>query len=295
MSRPELAAIVVGWHAAADVGALAAEWPGDRRFELVVVDQTGDIEEQPGIRLLRPGTNLGFAAGSNLGARATDAPILLFLNPDTLPEAGALDAIVRAFERWPDAAGVVPRLVGFDGAAQTGWQLRRLPSPLALLGHGLFLSPGGAAGEPAEGTPIEQPAAAALALRRAAFEAVDGFDERFFPAWFEDVDLARRLADAGLRLLYLPRAVVRHRQGGSVGTLGYRAFLEAYDRNLLRYLDKHHGALWSLAFRCSAGLGALGRLLLLPLRKPRRAASRGEAARALLAIAAGAPGGWRSV
>ena len=75
--------------------------------------------------------------------------------------------------------------------------------------------------EPAAGAPIEQPAAAALALRRSVFEAVDGFDERYFPAWFEDVDLARRLADRGERMLYLPAALCRHRQGSSVGALGY--------------------------------------------------------------------------
>ena len=78
------------------------------------------------------------------------------------------------------------------------WQLRRLPTPLALLAHALFWNPGAAAAaEPAAGAAIEQPAAAALALRRSVFEALGGFDEAFYPAWFEDVDLARRLADRG--------------------------------------------------------------------------------------------------
>lgn len=293
MTDPELAAIVVSWRAAADVAELASAWPRDGRFELVVVDQTGDLGEIAGARVLRPGENLGFAGGSNLGAKSTAAPILLFLNPDTRPEAGALDAIARAFERWPQAAGVVPRLVGFDGAAQTTWQLRRLPSPAALLAQAFFFTPGRFAGEPAEGSTIEQPAAAALALRRELFESVGGFDDRFFPAWFEDVDLARRLADAGHRLFYLPRAVIQHRQGSSVASLGYGSFLQAYDRNLLRYLDKHHGHLWSVAFRWAAAVGAIVRLLALPLRRPARAASRAEAAAALLAVAFGAATGWR--
>lgn len=305
MTAPELSTIVVAWRAADDVAELVADWPDDRRFELLVVDQDGDLLERVGngaagtaalpdnVRWLSPGRNLGFAGGSNFGARAARAAHLLFLNPDARPTTGALDAVRLAFDSWPRAAGVVPRLIGFDGAAQAGWQLRRLPTPLALLAHALFWNPGaGPAAEPEAGTPIEQPAAAALALRRSVFEAIGGFDDAFFPAWFEDVDLARRLADRGDPLLYLPQALFRHRQGSSVGALGYGAFLTAYDRNLCRYLDKHHSRVWALAFRALAGPAAIARLLLLPLRRPARARSRGEAAQALLQVAAGSLSGW---
>jgi GT2 family glycosyltransferase len=305
VTTPELSTIVVAWRAADDVAELVAGWPDDRRFELLVVDQDGDLPERLGrsfardgalagnIRFLSPGRNLGFAGGSNFGARAARSELLLFLNPDARPTGGALAAVRLAFESSPRVAGVVPRLVGFDGSSQAGWQLRRLPTPLALLAHALFWNPGGGpAVEPSAGTPIEQPAAAALALRRSIFDAVGGFDDAFFPAWFEDVDLARRLAARGHQLIYLPAALFRHRQGSSVGALGYGAFLTAYDRNLCRYLDKHHGHGWALAFRALAGPAALGRLLLLPLRRPARAASRGQAAQALLQVAAGSLSGW---
>lgn len=307
MTQPELSTIVVAWRAADDVTRLVAAWPRDPRFELLIVDQDGDLRlglEQgfrrtaegippENIRLLEPGRNLGFAGGSNFGARAARSERLFFLNPDACPAEGALAEISRAFDSWPQADGLVPRLEGFDGAPQARWQLRRLPTPLALLAHAWFWNPGGGPeAPPAAGTPIEQPAAAALALRRSVFEAVGGFDDRFYPAWFEDVDLARRLADRGHRLLYLPAALCRHRQGSSVGELGYGAFLTAYDRNLCRYLDKHHGHSWSLAFRALAGPAALARLLLLPLRRPARAGTRAQAARALLAVARGSLSGW---
>lgn len=316
MTRPELSTIVVAWRAADDVADLVAAWPRDGRFELVIVDQQDDLPADLGasgaseatgatgaranlpgnIRLLSPGRNLGFAGGSNFGARAAGADLLLFLNPDARPAEGALAALCDGFATLPQAAGLVPRLVGFDGVSQAGWQLRRLPAPSALLAHALFWNPGaGPAVEPVAGTPIEQPAAAALALRRSVFEAVGEFDEGFFPAWFEDVDLARRLADRGQALLYLPAALCRHRQGSSVGALGYGAFLTAYDRNLCRYLDKHHGHAWALAFRALAGPAALLRLLLLPLRRPARAASRTQAALALLAVARGSLSGWPRV
>ncbi len=298
MTVPELSTIVVAWRAAGDVAELIAGWPREARFELVIVDQDGDLPARlgnlpEGVRLLSPGRNLGFAAGSNLGAREARSARLLFLNPDARPAEDALAALARGFDHWPQAAGLVPRLVGFDGAAQSTWQLRRLPAPGALLAHALFWNPGrGPAVEPPAGTPIEQPAAAALALRRDVFAALGGFDEQFFPAWFEDVDLARRLAAGNHALLYLPAALFRHRQGSSVAGLGYGAFLAAYDRNLCRYLAKHHGHGWALAFRALAGPAALARLLLVPLWRPARAASRGEAARALLQVARGSLSGW---
>ncbi|MEO8196704.1 MAG: glycosyltransferase [Thermoanaerobaculia bacterium] len=303
MTAPELSTIVVAWRAADDVGELVAAWPDDRRFELILVDQEGELAALErtlpaggfagNIRRLAPGSNLGFAGGSNLGARAATSDRLLFLNPDARPVKDALAALCRGFADWPQAGGLVPRLTGFDGASQAAWQLRRLPTPAALLAHALFWNPGaGPTVEPATGTPVEQPAAAALALRRDLFEALGGFDEGFFPAWFEDVDLARRIADRGERLLYLPAAEFRHRQGSSVSALGYGAFLTAYDRNLCRYLEKHHGRAWTLAFRALAGPAALARLLALPLRRPARAATRRQAAAALLAVARGSLSGW---
>jgi hypothetical protein len=148
--------------------------------------------------------------------------------------------------------------------------------------------------EPEAGARVEQPAAAALALRREAFAAVGGFDAGFHPAWFEDVDLARRMKTAGLVLRYWPAAVFRHGLGSTVPRLGYGRFLWIYYRNLTRYLRKHHGPAWALAARAALVPGILIRLLLLPVRRPRRAESRGEAFTGLITVLAGALTGWRA-
>lgn len=297
MIRPELSTLVVAWRADDDVAELVAAWPDDARFELLIVDQEGTLspaiaERRANVRLLAPGANLGFGGGSNFAAREARGDLLLLLNPDARPESAALEALVAGFAEWPDAAGLVPRLVGFDGRPQSDWQLRDLPTPLALLAHALFWNPGGGRPEPQAGAAIEQPAAAALALRRSVFEALGGFDEAFFPAWFEDVDLAFRLAEGRHPLRYRPSALFCHRQGSSVGSLGYGAFLTAYNRNLCRYLDKHHAALWSRLYRLLAAPAALLRLVALPLRRPVRAVSRTAAARALWQVARGSLSGW---
>jgi GT2 family glycosyltransferase len=297
---PVLAGIAVHWRDEEGLAGLYRAWPaGDPRFELVVVDNGDDGRLPPpppgdGVRLLRPGRNLGFAGGANAGAAAARAPLLLFLNPDAWPEPGALDALVAGFAAHPEAAGLAPRLVGPGGAPQTAWQLRPLPGAGRLLAQTVFLPAGGGPRrEPPAGARVGQPAAAALALRRDAFAAVGGFDAAFHPAWFEDVDLAARLAAAGGTLLYWPAAAFRHRLGATVPALGYGRFLWCYYRNLVRYLGKHHGRAAALAARALLPPAALLRLVLLPCRRPRRAGGRREAAAGLAALAAGALTGWR--
>ncbi len=75
--------------------------------------------------------------------------------------------------------------------------------------------------------------------------------------------------------------------------LGYGPFLFVYYRNLSRYLAKHHGRGWAWAARAALVPGVALRLLALPLRRPRRAASRREALAGLLALLAGALSGWK--
>lgn len=296
LTGPLLTGIIVHWHNEEPLAALTAAWPRDPRFELLVVDNGSSRPLSPGpARLLQPGRNLGFAGGANAGIAEARAPIVLLLNPDAVPEEGALERLLEGFAAFPEAAGLAPRLTGPAGEPQSAWQLRRLPSPAELLLHALPLggSRGGLRTEPPPGTRIPQPAAAALALRKSAVEEIGGLDAGFWPAWFEDVDLARRLAVAGRSLRYWPAARFRHGLGSTVPRLGYGPFLWIYDRNLVRYLRKHHGAVWALAARVLLVFGALLRLLLLPLHRPRRAASRAEAFRGLFLVLGGVLSGWR--
>ncbi len=295
--EPLLTGIVVHWHNEEPLAALTAAWPRDPRFELVVVDNGSSLPLSLGpARLLQPGRNLGFAGGANAGIAEARAPIVLLLNPDAVPEEGALDRLLEGFAACPEAAGLAPHLSGPAREPQFAWQLRRLPSPVELLRHTLPFagSQGGLRTEPTAGTPIEQPAAAALALRKDVVEAIGGLDDGFWPAWFEDVDLASRLAAAGHTLRYWPAARFRHGLGSTVPRLGYGRFLWIYDRNLVRYLRKHHGAGWAFTARVLLVLGVLLRLLLLPFRRPQRAVSRGEALRGLLLVLRGVLSGWRT-
>ncbi len=263
--------------------------------------------------------NRGFGPAANQGASAAPGDVLLFLNPDTRVEGDPFTAIARGFDTHAEAAALAPRLLDFDDPNvsqitnhnspitnprllsppgqedQFTFQLRRLPTLAsdarelllfdALLPNNSRRRDGRYADrDRSSAFEIEQAAAAAMAIRRSAFERLGGFDEGFVPAWFEDVDLCARLSRAGT-LLYWPEARFRHRGGVSSMTLGYARFLPVYYRNALRYRRLHYGLASRLLYRPLLFTGMLLRLALLPLRRavPR---PRPEAARAYLATLA---------
>lgn len=294
---PILTAVAPHWHDEENLTLLIESWPHDDPFELIVVDNGSDrnLSELGGgrsnVRILEPGRNLGFAAAINRGAANAGGHLLLILNTDARPESGALESLIRGMEQHPEAGGLAPRLVDGNGASQAGWQLRRLPRLRTLLGYCCFVEPR-ATPEPAAGSPVEQPAACSLLLRRDAFDAVGRMDTEFWPAWFEDVDLARRLGDINETILYWPDAVFRHGLGTSVPRLGYGPFLLAYYRNLDRYARKHHSRGAALVLNLMLVVAALLRISLLPLRRPRRARSRREALVGLGRLAVAASMAW---
>ncbi len=296
---PILTALAPHWHDEDNLALLAESWPRDERFELIVVDNgsRGNLSDlgtgRPNINVLDPGRNLGFAAAVNRGAADAGGRLLLILNTDARPESGALESLVQGMEQHPEAAGLAPRLVDGNGVCQAGWQLRGLPGLRTLLGYCCFAEPGPMP-EPPAGSPVEQPAACALLLRRDAFDAAGRMDEEFWPAWFEDVDLARRLRDLGETIHYWPDATFRHGLGASVPRLGYGPFLLVYYRNLDRYARKHHSRGAALVLNLMLVVAALLRIALLPLRRPRRARSRREALIGLSRLVAAAASGWGS-
>src|SRR6185436_11655045 len=105
LTGPLLTGIIVHWHNEEALAELTAAWPRDPRFELLVVDNGSslpldDLRLGPA-RLLQPGRNLGFAGGANAGIAAARAPLVLLLNPDAVPAAGALERLLEGFAAFP--------------------------------------------------------------------------------------------------------------------------------------------------------------------------------------------------
>ncbi len=255
MSR--LAVVVVRWRGGDEVRRCLASALADTSGlvgPVVLVDSgSGDGgaarlgRELPGIRVVALEENHSFAWAAGRGVDACSEPLLLLLNPDAELEADTVRRLVEALDERPDAAGVVPLLVGADGRTQHRWQLRRLPRAVDLA-LGRPGRPAFPAAPPATPVPVPQPAAAAWLVRRAVWDALGGLDPAFAPAWWEDADfcarLVGRLGEPGFParggFVVEPAARARHLGGSSVASLPDAAFLGAYHRNLLRYAARHH-------------------------------------------------------
>jgi len=186
-------------------------------------DRSLDAVEGLPVRAIQSGRNAGFGAGCNVGAAAGDAPLLLFVNPDAELTAEALHRLRAVLEAEPGVVLVGPRLVDESGALM--FSMRRYQRTRSLWAQALYLHrlfPRARWANEIETRPevYEAPAGpewlsgACMLVRRAAFEAIGGFDDGFF-LYCEDQDLCRRLRDAGGEIRYEPSAVVSHRGGHS--------------------------------------------------------------------------------
>ncbi|MEK7755042.1 MAG: glycosyltransferase, partial [Acidobacteriota bacterium] len=183
--------------------------------EVVVVDNAStdptlsQVRGFGGVRLIANRENRGFAAAVNQGVRATTEPFALLLNPDAELAGGVPELEAACSE--PGVAAAAGVLAGEDGKPQRGFSVRRLPTAAALVFETLGLNrlwPTNPVNrryrcldlDLSLDQDVEQPAGAFLLLRRDVWKQLDGFDERFYPVWFEDVDYCRRLSDAGYRV-----------------------------------------------------------------------------------------------
>ncbi len=288
----DVSIVVVNWNGGPLLRTCVAAAVEAARDVIVVDNESTDgsaetlAEAFPTVRLLQPGRNLGFAGGVNLGVSAARHDAVLLLNPDAVATADAVTRLRDTLIATPRAGAVGGCLVGGDGRPQRGFVLRRFPTlgswatDLLLIDDVWPSNPVRlrylAADVPLDGDAprdVEQPAAACLMVSKAALSRIGGLDERFHPAWFEDVDLCRRLVAGGFLVLYEPRARVTHAGGVSLRSLPRTAFARIWYGNLRRYARRHHGGATNLALRGLIVVGMVLRLGVALLRRDTTARS----------------------
>jgi GT2 family glycosyltransferase len=265
---PKIAVIIVSHNAAAELErclrSLAAlpEVTGDPGLAQVIVSDNGSSDDSvakaraafPSAQIILNGANLGFAKACNIGAARAAAPLLLFLNPDTLAHAGLLASAVRYFEAHPDVAMAGAKLLNEDGSIaescgefDTWWQAFLRSSAWGELpffrkqANGYELRRWGYDSQ----RDVDVVVGAAMFVRAETFSKLGGFDERFF-LYHEEIDLARRIWDSGMRVVYLPQCVATHRgeSGGSTKRWGKSGVLGWRQRSRRLYWIKHYGLFW---------------------------------------------------
>ena len=180
--------------------------------EILVIDNASEdssLESVQGFRnrvnFVRNSVNRGFAAAVNQAFHTTSTAYVLILNPDVRVLGGA----VQLLEEFMDAHGGVGAVGGYVGE---NYLPKKLPTIATLVRENLGFPTvaavydrrqSGGHGPPLQ---VEQPATAALMVRRDAYEDAGGFDEQFYPAWYEDVDFCQRLKAKGWDILFPERS-----------------------------------------------------------------------------------------
>ncbi|MFT3756256.1 MAG: glycosyltransferase [Pseudoxanthomonas sp.] len=226
-------------HTLACLRALTAH-PPSTPFEVIVVDDGGDdptadrMPQVTGLRYHRRACNGGFIAACNDGAALARGQYVVFLNNDTVPQPGWLDALLDTFEKIPDAGLVGAQLLYPDGRLQEAGGV--VFSDGSAWNYGRFESPF----DPRFGylRDADYCSGAAIAMPRALFESFGGFDTRYAPAYYEDADLAFAVRTAGKRVLYQPASCVVHLEGITAG-IDTGGGVKAYQvRNAKVFADK---------------------------------------------------------
>jgi len=276
MPAPTLSICIVNWNTR-DYLRVCLQSLRDTATDLqpqtIVVDNaSGDgsaamvAEEFSEVALIANEENLGYAAANNQALEAATGDLKLVLNPDVVLPPGGVAELIACMERHPKAAAVAPKLVDPDGRTQLS--CRSFPDPDVLLFEALLLSklfPRSPRfgryrmswwGYDDERT-VDQPMTSALLLRTAALEEVGHFDQQF-PIFFNDVDLCRRLWDAGWEVWFTPEVEVVHHVGASTRQVRPQMVAESH-RSLLAYYEKNYrGKVGPLAYYGARALVRIG-------------------------------------
>ncbi|MEB3048803.1 glycosyltransferase family 2 protein [Mycolicibacter sp. MYC123] len=278
-----------GWHLDRFLASLSLAT--DRPVRVLMADNGSidgapqeAVQRYPGVRLHDTGSNLGYGGAVNsavtLLAGDEYGEFFIVANPDVQWGPGSIDALLEAASRWPNAATLGPLIRDPDGSVYPS--ARHLPSLIrggmhAVVGPLWPNNPWSRAYRQEHQEPSERPvgwlSGACLLVRRAAFDAVGGFDERYF-MYMEDVDLGDRLAKAGWLNVYVPSAEVLHQKGHATGK-DPAANLAAHHRSTYTYLADRHTGWWRAPLRRTMR-GALAVRSGLVVRSARRKITKGR-------------------
>jgi O-antigen biosynthesis protein len=237
VARPDVTVVMLTynrWDLTKEALRLLAEVT-QPRYEVVIVDNAStdgtlaELDRVEGARILRNPTNLGFGPANNQGAAMARGRYLLLLNSDAWVRPGWLEPLIEVADADPGVAAVAPKLLYPDGRLQEAGSIIWRDGRVRQYGDG------DRSNRPEYNfrRTVDYASAACLLVRRSAFRSVGGFDPRFAPVYYEDVDLCLALAARPGRVVYQPRSVVEHVRGAS-STGGVQSARVERNRRVLR-------------------------------------------------------------
>lgn len=263
--------VIVAYDSEATIAAAIRSVIDDPVVDQVVVvdnrspDDSAGVAEKAGAFVVGNEVNSGFGAGCNLGAGKGRAEWILFLNPDASMAGGSVAGMAAYASAHPEVGVVASAVRGASGEPEP--VRRRFP-----VWWRAFAEPGVAAKwderyygrrQGHAGGAVDWVSASATLVRRAAFDAVGGFDETFF-LYAEEIDLCARLGKAGFAAHWIPGFPSTHNPGTSTGRLP-AAGKEEWARGFSRYVAKHSSR--PALMRAGLLVGLWGRAAMWALRR----------------------------
>ncbi|SKC62788.1 glycosyltransferase family 2 protein [Okibacterium fritillariae] len=231
-------------------------------------DDTRAQAEEAGARFLLLDDNHGYGGGINAGVASLEPDIeyVLISNPDVIVSPGSVATLAAALDADPRVGAVGPRILTEEGDVYPS--ARAQPSLVTGAGHALFSriwrnNPwtqryhNDVAG-PTLASSVGWLSGACLLLRRSAFDGIGGFDESYF-MYFEDVDLGRRLREAGWDIRYVPEASVVHMGARSTSQESGK-MLAAHHSSAYLFLSRRYPHWYQAPLRIAIRFGLWARL-----------------------------------
>nr|ABW74881.1 rhamnosyl transferase [Sphingomonas sp. ATCC 53159] len=236
-----------------------AEGAGKTPHEVLLIDN-GDGRTEAlvrqrfhHVRIVPSEGNIGFGAGNNRLAAQAAGPLLLLVNPDAIPQPGAIDQLVTFAKQHPEAAAWGGRSYSPSGDLEPA-NFMSLPTPadfLTAIFNARALRSGGLQEGATTPGAVEVLNGGFMMVRTDVWQAIGGFDESFF-LYSEEIDLFQRIRTLGHKVLVDPSVKVVHNTGSGQSMSQNRLMYLTTGR--MHYARKHFGALGTLATGCALWL-----------------------------------------
>ena len=259
-TKPKVSIIIVNYKSSKEVVECIASIFNSKpeiAFEIILVDNDEDASYKKKLKkiltkvdYIKSGKNIGFGAGNNLGAKNASGEFLFFLNPDTLVEKGAIEALYRFLSKHKDVGMVSPLLTDVKHKPFDSMSRKELTPLNALYSFSLVrkIIPNMSIYNDAslknwdkkDFLRVNTVPGAALMISKKLFEEVRGFDEKIF-LYFEENDLSKRVGSLGYKFFLIPQAKIIHKVGKSTQYLNKKE--KTFAKSRFYYLKKHYGFL----------------------------------------------------
>lgn len=212
--------------------------PATIATEVIIVDNAStdsstQLAKAPGLIYIRNTKNEGFVGGCNAGAAAAKGEYIVFLNNDASVTEGWLEPLLETLKTYPGAGLIGSKIIYPDGRLQEA--------------GGIIYRDGSGSNYGKNDHPsryqynyvreVDYCSGASIIISAKLFHEFGGFDELYAPAYYEDTDLAFKIREKGLKVVYQPKSVIYHIEGGTSGTdtsVGFKRFQEINKQKFLK-------------------------------------------------------------